>query len=579
MNTAVRNDNKKVGYAMSMGSTELNVDEVIPHITFSGGEGKVWLNEQRVMLFSQTALGKFRREVLETIGLERTKAFFLRLGYQLGMLDGELARTSKPNATLLERFMIGPELHALRGMVLPEIRKLELGEGGKPFYCEVFWNHSYEVEISQVELGTLDEPGCWNLVGYASGYSSTLLQKEIIFQEVSCRACAQDHCIGVGKEAREWDNYEAIKSYYEKDPLLDELLELQTHVNALKDSLMERDTLADVVGESKPFKNALRMVTRASDSKVSVLLLGETGVGKEVMARALHRSSDRADKPFIAVNCAAIPPDLIEAELFGVVKGAFTGANASRPGRFERADTGTLFLDEVVELTPRAQASLLRVLQEQEFERVGDNTVRKIDVRLVAATNEDLGDAVAAGRFRSDLYYRLSAFPVRIPSLRERKEDIPLFVDFFLKKYQALHSKKVRGVSDKGLEMLKAYHWPGNIRELENVMERALILAESGGYISMDLILGPSIGSVVETSHTVDDDGSLTSNDQKTFVKSTKDIAGYMLDNELGLEDLEKTLLLKALERGGGKVSKAARLAGMTRPAFAYRLKKNGIEV
>lgn len=579
MNQTVHNDNKKVSYAMSTGSTELNVDEVMPHITFSGAEGKVWLNEQRVMLFSQAALGKFRREVLETIGLQRTKAFFLRLGYQLGMVDGELARSSKSNSKLVEQFMIGPELHALRGMVLPEVRELELGETGEPFYCEVQWNNSYEVEISQVQLGLLDDPGCWNLVGYASGYSSTLMQKEIIFQEISCIACGQQHCIGVGKEARHWDNYEEIKSYYEKDPLLDELLELQTHVNALKDSLMERDKLADVVGESKPFKNALKMVTRASDSKVSVLLLGETGVGKEVMARALHQSSDRADKPFIAVNCAAIPPDLIEAELFGVVKGAFTGANTSRPGRFERADTGTLFLDEVVELTPRAQASLLRVLQEQELERVGDNMVRKIDVRLVAATNEDLSDAVTAGRFRSDLYYRLSAFPVRIPSLRERKEDIPLFVEFFLKKYQALYGKKVRGVSDKGLEMLRAYHWPGNIRELENVIERALILAETGGYISMDLILGPSIPALVEEGHALDAEGSLTSHDQQTLIKSTKDIATYMLDNDLGLDDLEKTLLLKALERGSGKVSKAARIAGMTRPAFAYRLKKNGIDV
>jgi len=561
-----------------MAAPELNINEVTPHLSFSRSEGKVWLNEQRIMLFSQTALGKFRREVLETIGYERTKAFFLRLGYQLGALDGELARISKPGSSILERFMIGPELHALRGMVLPELRSLVL-EPDKPFSCEVQWHNSYEVEISQVEIGMMDSPGCWNLEGYASGYASRLLQKEIYFQEVECQCCGDKRCIGVGKEVEQWDNAEELKAFYAKDPLLDELRSLQGHVEILQDTLRDKEDMADIVGESKPFRNALQMVTKASDSRVSVLLLGETGVGKEVMARALHRSSDRADKPFVAVNCAAIPPDLIESELFGVMKGAYTGASSSREGRFERANKGTIFLDEVIELSARAQASLLRVLQEQEFERVGDNTLRKIDVRVVAATNEDLSEAVSAGRFRADLYYRLSAFPVKIPSLRERKDDIPLFVDYFLRKYQKLYNKKVIGVSDKGLEALMTYEWPGNIRELENVIERALILAEPHGYISVDMILGPSIKDKTESNMHLDDDGLLADDAKQTLVKGSRDLANFVLDNALSLEDLEVAILNKALDRAGGKVSKAARLAGMTRPAFAYRLKKNGIDV
>jgi DNA-binding NtrC family response regulator len=562
----------------SMNVPKLNLDEVRPHIVFDAGEGKVWLNEQRIMLFSQLALGKFRREVLETIGFERTKSFFLRLGYRLGKLDADLALTSKAESTVLEQFMTGPQLHALRGMVLPELTELNL-EPSESFYASVTWHDSYEVELTQQEIGHLDSPGCWTLVGYASGYSSQVLKKEIYFQELTCRCCGDEQCIGIGKELKDWDNGEELKEYYSKDSLIDELNSLQSYVETLESGVREKDDMADIVGESKPFKQALNMVTKASDSRVSVLLLGETGVGKEVMARALHRSSERADKPFVAVNCAAIPPDLIESELFGVAKGAFTGASHSREGRFERANQGTIFLDEVVELSPRAQASLLRILQEHEFERVGDNQVRKVDVRVVAATNEDLSEAVSQGRFRADLYYRLSAFPVKIPSLRQRKEDIPLFVDFFLKKYQKMYNKKISGVSDKGMAALMSYEWPGNIRELENVVERALILTDAGGYIAVDLILGPTAKMPCEEQFHIDKDGSLVDDKNAAMVKGAKDLAAFALDNQMNLEELEVAILNQALERAGGKVSKAARLAGMTRPAFAYRLKKNGIDI
>lgn len=539
----------------------LNFPAKGPEIEFSADEGKVWLNEQRIILFSLAALSKFRKEVYDTIGPERCKAFFIRLGYQVGILDGELVRTMEFNGTEAERYMMGPTLHALRGMVHPRLFDLRLDDDGG-FYCENEWVNSYEVEICQHDLGVMDEPACWNLVGYASGYSSMMLQQEVFFQEQTCRACGDDACRVIGKLAREWDNYEEFKKYFEKDALLDELRELHAKVDVLRDSIEDNDALTDIVGQSKPFKHALNMVSKASDSKVSVLLLGETGVGKEVLAKALHKFSDRSDRPFIAVNCASIPPDLIESELFGVEKGAFTGASQSRAGRFERANRGTIFLDEVVELTPRAQASLLRVLQEGELERVGDNKVRSIDVRVVAATNEDLGEAVKQGKFRADLFYRLSAYPVNIPSLRQRKEDIPLFVSHFLTKYQALYNKKVLGVSDRGMEQLCAYDWPGNIRELENVVERGLILAEANGVIGMDAIfpnadLGRESDTVVSASYT--DEESLT--DQ-------------LLEKGFDLEHFERSVVLKAFEKTNGNVSKAARLVGMTRPAYSYRLKK-----
>jgi len=557
---------------MDSDAPKLDLSQVTPHIVFSSEQGKVWLNEQRVVLFSQTALGKFRKEVYDTIGKDRCKAFFLRLGYQLGILDGELARSSGAEMSIKDRFNLGPELHALRGMVLPELQRLVVSEKGDEFICEVVWFNSYEVEICANEMGPMDDPGCWNLTGYASGYSSAVLQREIFFQELECHSCGDDRCFAVGKPAAEWDNYEQLKRYYESDPLLEELSKLQTTVEALKESLNEGDRLPNIVGSSKPFKHALEMVTKASDSKVSVLLLGETGVGKEVLARAVHITSDRADKPFIAVNCAAIPPDLIEAELFGVEKGAYTGANQSRMGRFERADKGTIMLDEVIELTPRAQATLLRVLQEGELERVGDNKVRKIDVRVVAATNEDLSVAVQQGRFRADLYYRLSAYPITIPPLRERKEDIPLFIVHFLEKYRALYNKNVLGISDRGMEMLSNYEWPGNIRELENVVERAVILADINGVISMESMfpesaLTPSEAKVLDPSGRLQNQIFPEGIDADGLVES-------LLSTGFDLEKFEETMLTSALQKTQGNISKAARLVGLSRPAFDYRLKK-----
>ena len=314
------------------------------------------------------------------------------------------------------------------------------------------------------------------------------------------------------------------------------------------------------------------MVTKASDSKVSVLLLGETGVGKEVMARAVHKTSDRADKPFIAFNCAAIPPDLIEAELFGVEKGAYTGATQSRMGRFERADQGTIFLDEVVELTPRAQATLLRVLQEGELERVGDNKVRQVDVRVVAATNEDLSVAVAEGRFRADLYYRLSAYPINIPPLRDRKEDISLFVHHFLEKYETLYHKNIMGVSDRGMEQLLEYSWPGNIRELENVVERAVILAETNGVIGMDSMF-PGASHTSSENKIIDASGRLQNQDFSDGINGEV-LVESLLESGFQLEEFERNVLTSAMNKTGGNVSKAARLVGLSRPAFAYRMKK-----
>jgi len=246
----------------------------------------------------------------------------------------------------------------------------------------------------------------------------------------------------------------------------------------LREEIDRTSMFEEIVGSSKPMRLLLKNVEKVAPSDSTVLVLGETGTGKELIARALHRRSRRASRAFVRVNCAAIPQSLIASELFGHEKGAFTGALQRRLGRFEAADGGTIFLDEIGELPMETQISLLRVLQEREFERVGSNHPVKVDVRLIAATNRDLEAAVAAGSFRQDLFYRLNVFPMLVPALRERADDIPLLVEYFVGRFAKGASKSIRKIGKRTLEQLSAYHWPGNIRELQNVVERAVILTE-----------------------------------------------------------------------------------------------------
>ena len=254
---------------------------------------------------------------------------------------------------------------------------------------------------------------------------------------------------------------------------------LQKENLALRDEIDKTSMFEEIVGASDALQVVLSRVSKVAPAESTVLITGETGTGKELIARAIHKGSPRASRAFVSVNCAAIPQSLIGSELFGHEKGAFTGALQRRLGRFEMAEGGTLFLDEVGELPAETQVALLRVLQEREFERVGGNRAIPTDVRVIAATNRDLEAAVGAGKFRSDLFYRLNVFPIDIPPLRERKEDIPMLVAYFLERYASRAGKKFRGVSKKSMELLQAYRWPGNIRELQNVIERSVIVCET----------------------------------------------------------------------------------------------------
>ena len=260
---------------------------------------------------------------------------------------------------------------------------------------------------------------------------------------------------------------------------------LQHENVALREEIDKTSMFEEIVGTSPALQTVLSRVAKVAPTDSTVLVTGETGTGKELVARAIHKGSHRSSRAFVSVNCAAIPRDLIASELFGHEKGAFTGAIQRRVGRFEMADGGTIFLDEVGELSPDTQVALLRVLQEREFERVGGGQPIRVDVRVIAATNRDLEATIAAGSFRSDLFYRLNVFPIAIPPLRERREDIPILVEYFIARYARNAGRKIRTVEKKTMELLRSYSWPGNIRELQNVIERSIIVCD-GETLSVD---------------------------------------------------------------------------------------------
>jgi transcriptional regulator with GAF, ATPase, and Fis domain len=310
----------------------------------------------------------------------------------------------------------------------------------------------------------------------------------------------------------------------------------------------------------------------------TVLFTGESGVGKEKFASMLHRIGPRRDQPFVATNCAAIPETLIESELFGVERGAYTGAVASRPGRFERANGGTLFLDEIGTLSLVAQGKLLRALQEGEIERVGGTRAIRVDVRVVAATNVDLRQAVREGRFREDLFFRLNVFPIHLPPLRERRDDVPLLMSHFLRHYARKHGREVAGFSQAAVKALLHYDFPGNIRELQNLVERGVIVAPDGGLIDLHHLFssGERLGNVLSVR--LDGGrGMLTSGEATERAAPSAAPAQPPALHGQSLPTMEADLIRQALAQCKGNVSGAARLLGISRPKLEYRARKYGL--
>jgi DNA-binding NtrC family response regulator len=535
-------------------------------IHFSSNDGRIWLAGQRMVLIHAAALGALRRELITSIGHKHTRRILLRAGYAAGEKDAVLARQVRHNASLEDMFAVGPQLHMLEGavQVTPKVMELDI-ETGK-FYGLFQWDNSWEVETHMRHFGPQDEPVCWMLLGYASGYTSAFMGQPIYFKEIQCKACDDEHCLIEGKPIKEWEDGDALARDYDADPLIIQLEQLRTQVLSLSSGDTNSSTSNPMIGRAEKFNQAMNLLSKAAGTKVTVLLTGETGVGKERFAQTLHNLSPRADKPFIAINCAALPADLIEAELFGVEKGAYTGATHSRPGRFERADGGTLFLDELGEMPLPVQAKLLRVLQDGMVERLGSTQTTQVNVRVVAATHVDLEDAVGQKIFRQDLYYRLNIYPIHIPSLRERKEDILPIAEHFLQSMGIEHSKSLAGFTDKAINAMSQYDWPGNIRELENLIERGVILVNPGDNIdAIDLF--PALPE--SKTHIVNASGDL-----QTDNSSSGNIYEQMQASQLSLDSMTSLIIQEAVSRSGGNLAAAARALGITRPQLSYRLEK-----
>ncbi|KAI5916101.1 sigma-54-dependent Fis family transcriptional regulator [Thauera sp. 2A1] len=543
-------------------------------LRFSSEDSLIWLGEHRMVLLHAGALAELRKELIESVGMEQARRILTRMGFASGLRDAELARKVRGAGDLVDAFVVGPQLHMLEGSVQVEPVRLEVNRGSKQFYGEFLWHHSWEAEAHVQTFGEVDHPVCWMQIGYASGYTTAFMGEFILFKEMECSATGAPHCRIIGRPVDEWPDADALRTYFEADSIVGRLLELHEEMEAMRRSIACRNKSPSLIGNCATFLHAYDLAVKAAPTSVTVLLLGETGVGKERFARALHDLSPRHTAPFVAVNCAALPDELIESELFGVERGAFTGAHASRAGKFERADGGTLFLDELGELPLSAQAKLLRVLQEGEIERLGDERSRKVNVRLVAATNVNLQEAVAAGRFRRDLFYRLNVYPITIPPLRERVADIPPLVEAMVARFCTLHDKRVAGVTDKAMRALKSHSWPGNVRELENVIERGVILAPHNGWIEVEHLF---VGAVPqESAHaSLGEDGLVASKPAAAGAPADTDLPDAVLDSGMSLDSLENELLQRAVQRANGNLSAAARLLGLTRPQLNYRLKKN----
>ncbi len=321
---------------------------------------------------------------------------------------------------------------------------------------------------------------------------------------------------------------------------------------SLREALYDKFSLNGLVGRSTSMQNVIEMVKKVAPTNATVLIVGESGTGKELVARAIHYLSPRKSRPFTAINCASIPESLLESELFGYEPGAFTGATTKKKGLFEVSDGGTVFLDEIGDMPLQLQPKLLRVLQDGELRRLGGQSPIRVDIRVLAATHQDLEDLIDRGLFREDLYYRLRVFTIKLPPLRERREDIPLLAEHFLRKYNQEFGKRIEGFSRDAMEALNRYHWPGNVRQLQSVIERAVIICDSG---------------LIELSHIKDE-----------LIERKKGIIDIEIPDEgIVFEELEKELLKKAMQKANYVAKRAAELLGMSYKTFWYRWEKFGL--
>lgn len=549
-------------------------EELTGCLFFSPDDGRIWLNDQRMLLLHSSSFGTLRREIIERLGQEPARGMFTRAGYLSGARDARLIRERWPLADATSAFRAGTHLHTLEGMAKVESLHFKFDAESGFYEGEFLWHNSCEADEHLAACGTGQDPVCWTEIGYAIGFVSGLFGQMVIFREVECRGMGHASCRVIGKTAEQWGDVERDLSYLSVAKTVAPA-HTPALANAHYDAGPPTGTDQPLIGASAAFNAATHALQRVAMTPATVLISGESGVGKEMFARQLHQLSRNREGPFVALNCAAIPDNLIEAELFGVERGAYTGATHSRPGRFERANGGTLFLDEITSLSLAGQSKLLRALQEREIERVGGGHGIKVNVRVVAATNVDLRKAVAEGDFREDLFYRLNVYPIALPPLRERRDDIPLLINAFLQRFCHEYGRTPAGLTMRALKTLLRYDFAGNVRELQNLIERGLIASDEGQAIDLVHIFRNE--SLPVDSYSLNHDGALS----KAAPPIAHTAQGAALLDTLSqekqafsIEELEQQLIREALEKSAGNLAAASRLLGLSRAQFAYRLKK-----
>jgi two-component system response regulator HydG len=464
-----------------MRADDLNLKELLE---FDPAGGIVRFAGRRAVILDAVAHGLLRKELIDTFGVNLARTILTRFGYVHGKRMADAMRTEFKWDSDEEWRRAGPRIYCLQGLLepAPESLAVPLGKGAT-------WKASYEAEQHVLHLGRADYSVCWTLCGLASGYLSASMGKEVYAIEDRCVGRGDPACHVQARTREEWGKeIDAHLQFFENKGIDASLKHVAEELKRTERRLRERSRqLARVAGleedstgimaRSESMMRVVEQAKRMAGVDSTVMITGESGAGKERIARLLHDLSARAAGPFIALNCGAVPESLFESELFGHVRGAFTGAAQDRPGLFEAANGGTLFLDEVGDIPGSMQVKLLRAFQQREIRRVGENRSRPINVRIVTATNRDLGAEVAAKRFRKDLYYRLNVVELAVPALRDRREDILPLARMFLAESALRMKRHVETLSPAAADQLLNYAWPGNVRELENAMERAAALS------------------------------------------------------------------------------------------------------
>ena len=531
--------------------------------------GVIRLHDQRVVILSAAAVGLLRKELIDRLGRDVARRLLLRFGYADGYHDAVNMRERSARSDPVDALRAGFVLHTLEGIVRVEIVRLERDNSGR-FDAEFSWHDSYIAEEHLHHYGQSTEPVCWSLIGYATGYASACLGQEVYFRETECLAQGAKYCRVIGRDAAAWaEALEALRAHFEGDNLGAEVERLHTdaqqkakelakrelvlerrerELNLLRERIAKHAESHHFVARSPAMQEVLELAGQVAPLDTTVLVSGESGTGKEFVVKMIHEQSHRAGGPFVSVNCAALTETLLESELFGHVRGAFTGAVRDKPGLFEVASNGTLFLDELGEVAPSVQAKLLRALQEREIRRVGGERTVKVNTRVVAATNRDLRAAVTAGTFREDLYFRLGAFVIPIPPLRDRREDIPAMAHEFVQRARSRMGKDVHTVSADAMTLLVHYEWPGNVRELEHAIERGVILARGTTITVRDLPPEIALGQL-----------------------------GMRATASLNLKEHEQRLIRLALEKFTGNRKRAAEALHVSPVTLWRKMKEYGL--